>query len=930
MNQRFLYQPFKLGDLPEPPETFRLDGKTINVAYRDLKFTRQKLDQMVEYHLWGIDPGYLELPINMCKLSALYKLVYYQAPYHRASGWADLIECKMDAGPRLLSCAIANPSPLPVSRFYPKLPDEATAVLQPNYVRPYNAAQGMQDLWLQQHLYSSKKRPSARDGQAGKKKAAVTRVRRGPARRAKSKAVAGLTTKQVFLPVDPQLVQTVIPSDVFNRPVETPPPLPSNVFDPGNPPAQPVETVPSLPSNVFGPGCSPAQPAETMPSLPSNLFHLLNSPAQPIEPLFPLPSSLFNPVNLPAGLVGLASYNVKDVIDSVEKAVLRFAYVDLERHSSATPLTSRPHITATDDEDLFKAVVGSSAAVSYVRMLYNQTADTWNFDVNGNAHPCRGRGPVWRSNSSAVDCAIVVGRLLDAGSTVIDRKQSGWQNDLTAAERAFIEATGLNWDVCTPEDSAGLRDSLWNVLAEADTEIGVGKANPFWSIWSTCTANFAQFQFRYTMQATECQCSGLGATTERFGSSFVHATLGVNDKPGFTMQELVSRYFAPEWVDDCAMCHKRRAVLRQKKFSSLPMRMVVLCDDKRVKNHTQPLEVTYTDDDQNTKTAKYRWLGGVYYKNEHFRVVWTDADRGENDAGDLRFYDGRQNHGLIIGGIAPAHRDDKVPGPWMGTGVFPLLVYERIMDPEPQVLSLAMQSIQDMIAAQKREQLILDLHTPWTRPSPPSELPTQPWARMLPEYGQRFYTLADGRLPGILRNRTRSEQDSIRRVEPSSQLTHAYLNQPLPWSSLSIPFSPVHEAISLSEAVARPGVNQFFIQASPRTLPPPVPTNYPLQSSRNSRNVSPSISLMQVDVETQTIPEELRLPPINSPMWTATPCSQGQSARRSAARKVDKRGHVGQKSGLLGAPKISKPSSRPTRRSARLLRLSDSQASGSS
>ncbi|RJE26971.1 hypothetical protein PHISCL_00672 [Aspergillus sclerotialis] len=848
-NPRFRYAQFELSKLPDPPRSWNLDGKPPSVILRDTMLTKEMLSDIFEYHFWGIDPGISGKASNISKMKALYKLVYYQAPYHRASGLGDLCEMKIDAGPRLLSCKLENPCALPVSRWYPNLPDEYRTRIRPDFVRPPDAAAEQRDIWLQQHLLSSKTRPG-REG-------IMSSARYRRFRRRRQKKINARRGKE--------------------------------------PAAAPRKSV--------------AQQAQQ---------------ARPTT-----------------SMARLSGFNAKEVIDAVERAVLRFAYVDVERHPSATPHTSRPHITATGDENLLRAIIGSSQAVAYVRATYDAFTETWDINPEGNAYPCRGRGPVYRNNSSAVDCAIVVGRLLDAGSTVMDRKDPNWHHNFSDAERAFIEATDVNWDVCTPDDSADIRDALWEVLAEADPKIGVGNVNPFWTIWSTCTQDFAQFQFRYTQSVTNCQCSGLGITTEQFDSSFVLASLREEEAPGVSMQELVARFFAPLGNGDCPLCNSPQSILRHKHFSSLPMRMVVLCDDKRVKNHTKNLEFTYADATQTIQTAKYRWMGGVYYKNGHFRVVWSDVERGEKGTGELRYYDSKENHGLIIGGIQAAHRDEKVPGSWMGDGIFPMLIYERIQNPEPEVLDVAAKSIQDMIACQKREQFILDLHTPWNQPAPITDLQYQLWTRILPEYGQRFYTAAGGRLRNLPGRRNNTNKDpAVRRAEPSFNLTHAYMNEPLARSTPN-PLDQMCKAIALSETMGKAGVNQFFLQA-PYALPQSY-SNY--QGTPVNQFQSPTMmyrpgSAMQLDTESQgptpaqihaqtqthdlsqglpeTIrPEKLTLPPITSLSWANAGCGQERETGGRVARDGEEKAAKGKNQRKLS--RVEKAMSRKgTRKSARL------------
>lgn len=693
---------FHLGNLPDPPASWRVGGKTPAIAIRDCVLTKKMIEDMMEYHFWGIDPGIKGRHTKMANLKALYKLAYHQAPQHRPEDLGDMGVGKIDAGPRLLSCSIKDPSPMPVSRWYPNLPDGNTA-LQPGYIRPSDAAPDFPDLWLQQHLYSSKRRPGA------------------------------------------------------------------------NAPPGRNDTPSSRGTTPASRGATPARRTGTAVQRAQARRKQIQSKKAPEPPSAPAPQPQPHEIAVPL------SYTMKEVVESVERSVLRFAYTDLERHPTATPLEPCPHITANSEEDLLKAVVGSFPAVSQLQISFDQTADAWTFGIDGQLYAYRGRGPVWRNQSGAVDCAIVVGKLLDAGSTVIDRKESEWFKRFTDAERAFIEATDLSWDVYGAEISAGLRDHLWNVLARTGEGIGVGNFSPFWPIWSACTANFAQFKFNYLLSQGSCVCSGHGTALERCESSFVPATLSQGDVSGLTMQELVSRFFAPNDYGDCAVCNRSQTVPRSKRFDSLPMRMVVLCEDPDVKNHSMDLSFTYADGEGNERIAKYRWLGGVYYRNDHYRVIWTDVERGEANNGELRFYDSATNGGLIVGGIPPAHQHDRVPGSWTGDLSIPMVVYERVLDPEQAVLGLAQRTIQEMKGMQMQGQFILDGHSPWSRAPSPKGMITQPWTRILPNYGQRFHTSPMAHFPGAPANRASlSPSRYTRQAHPSPQLTHSYLSPALP------------------------------------------------------------------------------------------------------------------------------------------------------
>lgn len=811
----FRYDPFDLGKLPKPPEGFRLGSKTPRVAVRDLLLKKKMVDEMLEYHFWGIDPGVVTRLTVLAKVKLLYKLVYHQDPEHRPKHMGEMVDAKMDAGPRLLSRSIHDPLPLPVSRYFPDMPSDTTP-LRDDYVRPTDAEEDVPDTWLQQQMYPSRKQAFEQGDESDDSDGRVV-----PDRRAKR--VAKRRAAKDAHPVHDDIPNYKVSDDVR----------------------------------------------------------------------YP-------------------NYAIKDVVDAVEKAVFRFAYFDLDRHPTAAPLTPRPHIHATSVGDLLKAVVGSFPAIAYVNMSFDSMADAWIFGSGKKPYVYRGRGPVERENSSAVDCAIVVGRLLDAGSTVIDRKQPDWPKHFTNAEKAFIEATDLNWDVCSPEISADQRDQLWMTLENAERLIGMGNINPLWNVWSACTGNFAQFQFEYAESVANCPCTAHGVTTEERFSSFVSASLNHSKAHGATMQDLVARYFAPTIHEDCDVCWEEESVLRGKRFASLPLRMVVLCDNERVKNHTNDLTFTYADMDGHEKTAKYRWLGGVYYKNSRYRVVWTDGERGEYDSGAIRFYDGATNSGLIVGGVPPTHQNDRVPGGWMGEGIIPMLVYERVMDPDPSVLTVAKKSVEDMMGAQMQGQLILDAHAPWTRPRYPRGILTQPWLRVLPERGQRFHTARVAPFPGEPSNRspvTSTFSEVIKRNQPTSQQARGYMDPALPQMPTSSPLSKVNRALSATRLRSRTPMSML---------------NSSAMASRRS-------SMMQVDSETQTN-DPSSSPPASLAAWVKHACGPGGHRRPSAGEESAEQHDTGRKKktvrfgGAKSRSKLTKATNgarAATRKSSRLSRVKE-------
>ncbi|KAL4867909.1 hypothetical protein BDV12DRAFT_197769 [Aspergillus spectabilis] len=100
-----------------------------------------------------------------------------------------------------------------------------------------------------------------------------------------------------------------------------------------------------------------------------------------------------------SGLIPLASEPVRETI---ERALVGLAFSDLEWHSSAAS-RQLPDVRLSED---------ASGQLS--------------ISPDGKAWNVKGRGPVYSGNSAVIDCVIIVGKLLEAGSTNADRKKVYW------------------------------------------------------------------------------------------------------------------------------------------------------------------------------------------------------------------------------------------------------------------------------------------------------------------------------------------------------------------------------------------------------------------------------------------------------------------------------------------------------------------------
>lgn len=446
-----------------------------------------------------------------------------------------------------------------------------------------------------------------------------------------------------------------------------------------------------------------------------------------------------------------SDFKPNSVREAIEKALIKLCYKDLERHRHAPskePVATR---VASTHSDLSVVQVGTHTTISELRL----DPATHQFNTSGFPYPYRGRGPVWADGSCAIDTTIVLGMLTMAGCTNIDRRH-GTEETFNEVERAFIQATNMNWDAFDDKVSIELRHAYFNLLCDIVPDIKRDSLVPMWAAWSESTRGFGQFQIIYT-ETPAGPCPKCGYCEPHHVQQVGNCIIPIwekSDQNGVQMSTLIDRAWSTAPVHyGCMMCNETKGPLRSRHVSELPLRLVVnLNSNTRVLNHTQDQRLQYLDMDGNTQTAYYRWLGGAYYRNNHVRVYWTDAERGEFDIGNIRKYDGQDAGGVIIGGIAPYAPDDRVPIEWVSEGL-PLVIYERILNPTPDMLHAASQTISDMSDCVAQEKPFLAQHYPWFPETMERKSPYLPLERVLPDTGERYYeknlVLSSDTLPDI-------------------------------------------------------------------------------------------------------------------------------------------------------------------------------------
>ncbi|KAJ5621385.1 hypothetical protein N7528_006168 [Penicillium herquei] len=400
------------------------------------------------------------------------------------------------------------------------------------------------------------------------------------------------------------------------------------------------------------------------------------------------------------------------VVEELEKLIYKHTYYHLERAPSApkrTPVTKR---IASSIHDLENVEIGTYSAYSHLRL----NPVTFNLD-NQSTHlyPYRGRGPVWSSNSCSVDCVIVLGMLLDVGCTNIDRESWRWEH-ITDLEKAFIEITNVNWDALTPGQSIQMRDLFRKKLCYELPTMDMVSPQPAWAIWSECTKNMEQFYFHFSDVYQSCPCSNQQFVEGNKVANCILPRIDFTDAEGVWLSDLVERVVYNKRPCPCIHCGADTDIW-ETRVEQLPPRMVVsnyLGHRIRVFNHTEDLRFRYIDEFGIEKVAAYRWLGGIYHKDNHVRVYWSDQERGDQLRTSIRMYDDEVNGGAIFGGIPPAHPNDRVPYDWTNIG-FLIGVYERIINPSIDMLNNASDSLRRMEMAIDSGKAIIDKHHPWVQ-----------------------------------------------------------------------------------------------------------------------------------------------------------------------------------------------------------------------
>lgn len=687
---------FDLTQLPDPPDQTEFWLTTKKEVYNAFKVPI--IDALERHYLWGIKAYiYAGKPTKGEKIDALWKCFYYMSEDHMPKSWEEVLDLDRDAGPRLLKWKELVPAPTPISKFYPRLPPQSFKLDgYPDLVMPAGAPPDMPITYMLQFQLSSIKPQnfpwSSIPGECSDNKNEdqhnnpAPRMA-APKKPALKKAAPGETTQS-------------------SSPSSAPPPTNNSTSSPSR-------------RSVSNQDLSGLGGYEEGSGLSASQGELSSSGG----------GSGGSPYVIPA------DYDAKPIREIIEKAIMNYTYRWLDRHPGAPAKEPIPHRIAEKAEDL--AIVQSGAFRSVQAAKINMNLQ---LDADGFVVPVRGRGPIWENTSCAIDCVIVLGGLLDAGCTVADRGDSDGAH-FTDLENAFVEVTNMNWDAFSDETSKELRNAFYRILCNHVPSITMGNLCYSWIPWSECTKNFAQFRFDYTTVTNACHCKGGEGSTETAGNGRVvdPASLPL-DREGVTMSQLWSRAFPmfyPFYCSDCGSGPENDGPWLYRKITNLPLRLVVQPEPgTKIWQHTRDQIFDYMNADGEACQVAYRWLGGIYGAGIHGRVFWGESKRFEAPTKDYAMYDGALASGMIVS--LPASDDEEnIPLEWVHDEYYsPILVYERIMNPETPAICAAINTLDNIGQMVERDQLFKYAHVPWT-PDPGPPLFNYK-ARQLPTFGDCF------------------------------------------------------------------------------------------------------------------------------------------------------------------------------------------------
>jgi hypothetical protein len=310
----------------------------------------------------------------------------------------------------------------------------------------------------------------------------------------------------------------------------------------------------------------------------------------------------------------------------------------------------------------------------------------------------RGRGPIWDQNSCAIDSCIVAGMFLDVGSTLADLEDETRKiSNISKSFRWMVQEK--EWPTASRGENIRVRNEFWKALADSQKEEGknpweIGTPLPAAAVWRACTEGFGQFTYKYQTKTQCLSCSKESLTPGRTDNEVqLCPPKGVKNQ---TMENSLQSYFGGDTVKKtCKSCGQTGGSYQRKIIcGDLPLRLAVFPPGTgegvargSLTGHTATANFE-CETESGRYVVSYRWLGGIYYRSDHFRVFWSDRERFGADTSRISAYDGKCASGRIVSGLDFGDLDERVPHAWGKEGQI-VLFYEREIASPPEVWRFA-------------------------------------------------------------------------------------------------------------------------------------------------------------------------------------------------------------------------------------------------
>ena len=403
-----------------------------------------------------------------------------------------------------------------------------------------------------------------------------------------------------------------------------------------------------------------------------------------------------------------ASTAAENLRDLMRRVILDVTDANLQIAEGCPRLLPTKRLTVTKTivdqrafESLYNDKVDPDITAIKVECVHGPSPDPHLYRCSriGNPIPYRGRGPIWSRNSCHVDCCIVAGRLMDVGQTEADMSNSNLER-FTSFQKAFRRIVAMPWEIYTIKTNLRCRDNFLKQYYDRRTELGRGgkpgsmlAANDSWQV---CAQGFRQFEYSCYQQTTCEKCSRVSPQTAP--ANLHNSHILEFDAPNLEewrergrqcISDLFKKHFSPRPWRHCRGKGCEGQTFRTRIVQGeLPYRLVLptptipsvkageapIPKDRNLVGSTSSCVTVEYHNQEGLQTANYRWVGGIYEHNRHFRVYWSDRCVGSPSK--LIFYDSLRLHGSIVGGVPPYRPEDKVPPPW--SNGCDLLFYERI------------------------------------------------------------------------------------------------------------------------------------------------------------------------------------------------------------------------------------------------------------